>query len=232
MIKRFFATDKIADSFILSEEELHHSLNVLRVKNREHVEIFDGKGNLWIAEVEITGKKSANFIQIETVISDASHDSNCSLAVALTKNSDRIEWLLEKIVEIGINEFYPIITHRTERKFIRKDRLEKILLSATKQSQRLWLPVLHDPISFENFIQIKKEERKFIAHCNQQDKKSFSDIYHKGEKAIILIGPEGDFTEQEISLALKNNYEAIALGEARLRVETAALAACVWVNLS
>lgn len=231
-MKRFFATEVQSTSFILSEEELHHCLHVLRVKDNEHIEIIDGKGNLWIAEVEITGKKSAHFQLISTLIENAPNETNCSLAVALTKNSDRIEWLLEKVVELGINDVYPIITHRTERKQIRMDRLEKIVVSAMKQSQRIWLPKVHEPIPFDSFLQIKSDDRKFIAHCTEQDKQSLSSTYRKGEKAIILIGPEGDFTEEEIVLALENNFEAVMLGDARLRVETAALAACAWINLS
>lgn len=188
--------------------------------------------SLWTAEVQLISKKQFTIHLLQQSVSNAPDPAVCSLAVALTKNIDRIEWLLEKAAEIGLKDFYPIITHRTERKQVRMDRLDKILVSAMKQSERLWKPVLHEPITFEKFIQLPVNGVQYIGHCeDEQNKNPLSEIYKKGQDAIILIGPEGDFTDDEISLAVQNGYQPISLGDARLRVETAALAACVWMNL-
>ncbi len=231
-MKRFFATEIIGNEAILSEEESHHCLQVMRTRDGEIVEITDGKGNLWTAEVQIISKKQFQIKLTEQSVSEAPDPAVCSLAVALTKNIDRIEWLLEKATEIGLKDFYPVITHRTERKQARMDRLDKILVSAMKQSERLWKPVLHEPLSFEQFLQFPIDQVKYIGHCeDEQSKNPLSEVYQKGQKSIVLIGPEGDFTEQEISSAIQNGYQPVSLGDARLRVETAALAACVWMNL-
>lgn len=231
-MKRFFAIEIQGNEAILSEEESHHCLQVLRTRDGEIVEITDGKGNLWTAEVQIISKKQFSIDLRTSVVTNASNPAVCSLAVALTKNIDRIEWMLEKATEIGLNEFYPVITHRTERRQVRMDRLEKIAVSAMKQSERLWKPILHEPVSFEHFIQSALQETKYIAHCeDEKSKNPLSEIYSKGEKSIILIGPEGDFTENEISTAIDCGFQPVSLGNARLRVETAALAACTWMNL-
>lgn len=233
VMKRFFATEIQDNEAILSEEESHHCLQVLRTRDREIVEITDGKGNLWTAEVQIISKKQFSIYLQTPVVENAPNPAVCSLAVSLTKNIDRIEWMLEKATEIGLNEFYPVITHRTERKQVRMDRLEKITVSAMKQSERLWKPVLHEPLYFEGFIQSSPlREAKYIAHCEDEENKNpLSEIYTKGQKSIILIGPEGDFTESEISTAINSGFQPVSLGNARLRVETAALAACTWMNL-
>lgn len=231
-MKRFFATEIQGQEAILSDEELHHCLQVLRAKDGETVEIIDGSGHLWEAELQIVSKKQV-FIPLKKVLTEeTSNNAPCILAVALTKNIDRIEWLLEKATELGLKEFYPIITHRTERKQTRMDRLEKIIVSATKQSERLWKPILHEPIDFKDFLQKENQYSKYIGHCEDEESKTpFSDVYQKGQSAVVLIGPEGDFTEEEIRSALSKGYTPVSLGDARLRVETAALAACVWMNL-
>lgn len=231
-MKRFFATLIQSDNVLLSEDEAHHCLQVLRAKDGEIIEIINGKGDLWEAQLNISSKKHFNIQILQQKVSQEPNTAKCSLAVALTKNIDRIEWLVEKATEIGLVNFYPIITHRTERKQLRIDRLEKIVLAAMKQSQRLWKPEIFEPLPFEKFINLSLESHRFFGHCETDfSKNPLSQIYTKGQQALIMIGPEGDFTEEEIKMAIDNNFQAVSIGEARLRVETAAIAACSWVNL-
>ncbi len=230
-MKRFFA-EKITDrTALLSSGELHHCLHVLRVQDGEQIEVTDGKGSLWTASVKILSGKSVEIHISEQIHNDIPNEALCSLAVALTKNSERIEWLVEKATEIGLQNFYPLITSRTERHKIRTDRLEKIVISATKQSNRLWKPVIHDPVEISDFLQNAAFEQKLIAHCVETGTRKFlSEIIPNGLPSLILIGPEGDFTENEISCALQNGFQSISLSNYRLRVETAALVACAWMN--
>ena len=231
-MKRFFATLIQSDNVLLSEEEAHHCLQVLRAKDGEIIEIINGKGDLWEAQLNITSKKHHNIQLLKQKANQEPNTAKCSLAVALTKNIDRIEWLIEKATEIGLVNFYPIITHRTERKQVRMDRLDKIVLAAMKQSQRLWKPEIFEPLPFEKFINLPIESQRYFGHCETDlSKNPLSEIYPKDQQALIMIGPEGDFTEDEIMMAIQNNFQAVSIGEARLRVETAAIAACSWMNL-
>jgi len=155
------------------------------------------------------------------------------LAVAPTKMNDRYEWFLEKATEIGIHEITPIICDRSERKAVNKERFDKILLTAMKQSNVLYLPKLNGAVSFKEFIKHKNEGLQLIAHCEETDKKSLKSVLKKNEDVTLLIGPEGDFSIKEIALALENNYVPVSLGNTRLRTETAAVVAChsvVFVN--
>lgn len=231
-MKRFFATDITTENVLLNEEEAHHCLQVLRAKDGEIIEIVNGKGDLWEAQLHIVSKKN-HYIQIlEQKISNELNTAKCSMAVALTKNVDRIEWLVEKATEIGLVNFYPIITHRTERKQLRLDRLEKIALAAMKQSQRLWRPKIFEPLPFEKFINLPLETNRYFGHCEDHlPKNSLSEVYKKDSQALMMIGPEGDFTEEEIKMALEKDFQAVSIGDTRLRVETAAIAACSWMNL-
>ena len=230
-MKRFFAKEINENQAFLSEEELHHCLHVLRVQEKELVEITDGNGHLWTALPLIISKKTVVFQLQDLLTITTENPAICTLAVALTKNIDRIEWLLEKATEIGLKAFYPIITQRTERKKVRMDRLEKILIAATKQSERLWIPELHEPMELDDFLEVTNDRYKFIAHCVDTDnKKDLTDLLPDRKPATILIGPEGDFTALEIDKALDKGYLPVSLGSFRLRVETAALAACVWIN--
>ena len=148
------------------------------------------------------------------------------LAVAPTKMNDRYEWFLEKATEIGIHEITPIICDRSERKVINKERFEKILLSAMKQSNELFLPKLNPAISFKEFVKQKNKGLQLIAHCEETDKKTLKSILQSNTDVTVLIGPEGDFSEKEITLALDQNYVPVSLGNTRLRTETAAVVAC------
>ena len=231
-MKRFFATIIHEDKVLLSEEEAHHCIHVLRTQDKEEVEVIDGQGNLWLTEVDFINKKQVFLRIIRHLVQNELNPAKCSLAVAPTKNVDRIEWLLEKAVEIGLREFYPIITQRTERSRLRIDRLEKIAIGAMKQSLRLWKPVIHEPIAFEKFIsETSHQDKKYIAYCgNEFEKIPLNQV--RNEQALVVIGPEGDFSDTEISIAMKNGFVPVSLGDVRLRVETAALTACTLLNYS
>lgn len=230
-VKRFYSESITSGIAILSEEESHHCLQVLRLENGDTVEVVNGKGLLWQASVEKVSKKQAVLRIGDLLHSEISNDCVCHLAVAITKNSDRIEWLIEKATELGLATFHPIITDRTERNKLRLDRLEKIAVSAMKQSQRLWKPIIHEPISFPKWLSVvPASDDKFIAHCMETDnKESLSAVLKSETHTWLAIGPEGDFTEKEVEMAANNGFSPITLGNARLRVETAALAACAYI---
>jgi 16S rRNA (uracil1498-N3)-methyltransferase len=153
------------------------------------------------------------------------------LAVAPTKMNDRYEWFLEKATEMGISEITPIICDHSERKFVKNDRFDKIIQSAMKQSAQVFLPKLNEPIAFKDFIKNKPNGQLFIGHCEETDKKSLKNVLKPNTDVTILIGPEGDFSNKEIALAIENNYIPVSLGATRLRTETAAIVACHSVVL-
>ena len=152
------------------------------------------------------------------------------LAIAPTKNNDRLEWFLEKATEIGIDEITPIICENSERKFIKPERLKKIIISAMKQSLKFHLPRLNDMVTLSEFLKQKQTQGKYIAHCVENEKQLMKDVLHPQESSTILIGPEGDFSFSEIEKSLQKGYTPITLGKARLRTETAALVSVMNVS--
>jgi 16S rRNA (uracil1498-N3)-methyltransferase len=233
-VKRFYSDNITSGIALLSEEESHHCLQVLRLDSGVEVELVNGKGMLWQARVEKLSKKQAALRIVDLLQSESINHSYFHLAVAITKNPDRIEWLLEKASEMGLASLHPIITERTERNRIRTDRLEKIAVSAMKQSLSLWKPIIHEPLSLGKWIQdIPPDEDKFIAHCMPTGNKPLlSSVVKKHSHTWLAIGPEGDFTEQEVKMALSKGFIPVSLGDTRLRVETAALAACAYIYLN
>lgn len=216
--------------FVFDKEESKHIVKVLRKKEGDTILITNGKGNLFHSEVclALDKKCEVKILKTET-FSPANY--HLHLAVAPTKMNDRFEWFLEKATEIGIQEITPIICDHSERKVYKTDRAEKILQSAMKQSLQFYLPKINQPISFGEFVKNTTADNCFIAHCEETDRKSLKNCVQPNENYVILIGPEGDFSENEISLALENNYQAVLLGNTRLRTETAAIAACHTVAL-
>jgi 16S rRNA (uracil1498-N3)-methyltransferase len=217
--------DSASENFIFDKEESKHIIKVLRKKENDILHVTNGLG--FIFETKITlaseSKCTVKIISSQKAIEPKYH---LHLAVAPTKMNDRYEWFLEKATEIGISEITPIICDRSERKNIKTDRFDKIILSAMKQSNQLYLPKLNLPITYSEFISKSFEGQKFVAHCEEISKKSLqSELKSKGNYTI-LIGPEGDFSEKEIQLALQNKFIPISLGNTRLRTETAAIVAC------
>jgi 16S rRNA (uracil1498-N3)-methyltransferase len=230
---QLFYTPDIDDSpsvYYLNEDESKHCVRVLRLQAGDKVQLIDGRGNFYTASITDAHPKKTQ-LQIISVERDF-HKRNhyLHIAIAPTKNIERLEWFLEKATEIGIDEISLIICQRSERKEAKIDRLNKIITSAIKQSVKAWHPVLNEPVAFNKLIGASFEGQKFIAHCEPGDRSTLKSLVKPHGKYLILIGPEGDFTPREIDDALNNEFKAITLGESRLRTETAALEACFEVN--
>tara|TARA_R110002012_G_scaffold4074_6_gene18906 strand:+ start:36895 stop:37605 length:711 start_codon:yes stop_codon:yes gene_type:complete len=216
-----------AKEVTLDKEESRHIVKVLRMKESDTFKITNGKGSFFSAEIISANPKSC----LVKIISQEKQNPlpyQLHLAVAPTKLNDRYEWFLEKATEVGISEITPIICDHSERKTIKPERYEKILQSAMKQSLKAYLPVLNEAVSYKDFIDSKKssEELKYIAHCEETDKKSLKAVLLPRQKITIMIGPEGDFSNEEIEFAKQSGFIPVTLGESRLRTETAAVVAC------
>lgn len=220
------------ENFSFDKEESRHIIKVLRKKDTDILFVTNGLGLLFKTEITLA---SDNKCTVEILSFEKVEPSKfyLHLAVAPTKMNDRYEWFLEKATEIGIHEITPIICDRSERKVVNHERFEKIILTAIKQSNVLFLPKLNEATTFKEFIKRKNEGIQLIAHCEETDKKSLKSVLKPNENTTLLIGPEGDFSEKEIALALENKYIPVSLGNTRLRTETAAIVAChsvVFVN--
>jgi 16S rRNA (uracil1498-N3)-methyltransferase len=227
----FYTPDVLSNEYYyLSEEESKHCTKVLRLKENDCIFLVDGKGGFYKAAISaISGKKCLLRIE-ETQKEFNKRNYRLHIAIAPTKNIDRIEWFAEKATEIGIDEITPIICHRSERRIIKTDRIEKICISAMKQSLKAYLPKVNEAVAFNDFITTIQAESKFIAHCLPDNKQELKALIPSQKDILILIGPEGDFSKQEIELAIKHQFIPVSLGNSRLRTETAALVACTIVN--
>jgi len=224
--------DETTESFSFDKEESKHIIKVLRKKDTDILFVTNGLGFLFETEITLASDNKCT-VKILSVENSKPSSFHLHLAVAPTKMNDRYEWFLEKATEIGVHEITPIICDRSERKVVNTERFEKILLTAMKQSNVLFLPKLNNAISFKEFVKRKNEGLQLIAHCEETDKKSLKSVLKPNDKVTLLIGPEGDFSEKEIALALENKYVPVSLGNTRLRTETAAIVAChsvVFVN--
>jgi 16S rRNA (uracil1498-N3)-methyltransferase len=212
----------------LTEEESKHIITVLRMKMGEQMHLTDGKGNLINAEIIDDHKKKCVVKVLSSVICQPS-TKKVTIAISLLKNSNRFEWFLEKVTEMGVSEIIPLLCTRTERQKFRSDRMKNILVSAILQSQQCWLPVLSEPVKFEDYIRqtgTSEGIAKLIAHCEEGNKNSIAQLPNTQLiNAVILIGPEGDFTNEEIAIALENKFIPVTLGDTRLRAETAGVVA-------
>jgi 16S rRNA (uracil1498-N3)-methyltransferase len=216
--------------YFLSEEESKHSIKVLRMSVGDKLQLIDGKGGLYEAEITDAHPKRT-ILKINSVITEyGRRDHYLHIAIAPTKNIERLEWFLEKATEIGIDEISLIICQRSERKEAKAERLDKIITSAMKQSLKAYHPVLNETVAFPTFINNGFEGQKFIAHCMHSNKANLKDVIKSNGRYLIIIGPEGDFTPKEVDDALQLDFNAITLGESRLRTETAALEACFEIN--
>lgn len=213
-------------NFTFDREESKHIVKVLRKKEGDTLQVTNGLGYIFTAEI-IIGMDTKCQVKITAVEKQKPLNYKLHLAVAPTKMNDRYEWFLEKATEIGVTSITPIICDRSEKKFVKNERFEKIIHSAAKQSLQSYFPVLNEAISLKDFI--KSNENKdvlLIAHCEETNRKSMKEMILKEAEITLLIGPEGDFSENEIKLALDNSYIPVTLGETRLRTETAAIVGC------
>jgi 16S rRNA (uracil1498-N3)-methyltransferase len=227
----FYLPEFQSGDIILNEEESGHAVKVLRLKENDPVTLVDGKGNLLEGEITTAHPKKCRIKVLSVKEEFGKKNYRLHLAVAPAKNSDRMEWLVEKATEIGLNEFTPLICRYSERKQIHVNRLEKVAVAAMKQSLKAYLPIIHEIIPFEKFISLNFQAKKFIAHCAPGEKPHLFSLICQKEDVLVLIGPEGDFSPDEIACAKQHGFQEISLGNSRLRTETAALAACHTVAL-
>ena len=211
--------------FNFDKDESRHIVKVLRKKVGDHIHITNGTGWLFEAELTLADIKHCAVAIVSKAL-QAQRNYRLHLAVAPTKMNDRYEWFLEKATEIGIDEITPVICDNSERKMVKLERFEKIIQSAMKQSLQCYIPKLNGIIPFKDFVLQNTAGQKFIAHCEDTDKTSLKSQLKASDKCVIMIGPEGDFSPNEIALALKNQFIPVTLGHTRLRTETAAIAAC------
>lgn len=218
----FFVEDLNDKKIVLNEDTSKHMINVLRMQKGEEILLTDGKGKKATAFIVDDNRKKC-VVEISEIDEEKPKEKKLAVGISLIKNSSRFEWFLEKATEIGVSEIIPLICARTEKEKFRYDRMQNILISAMLQSQQCWLPLLHEPVEFEKALQLSFEQ-KFIAHCLPGQKQFLSASTHY-TSSIILIGPEGDFTQREITAALQKDYQPVALGNTRLRTETAGIVA-------
>jgi 16S rRNA (uracil1498-N3)-methyltransferase len=223
----------INNSISLNEETSKHIVQVLRMQNGEQLNLTDGVGNIYLSTISNNNKKSC-VVEINSILNTIKSEAEITIAISILKNVSRFEWFLEKATEIGVTKIIPLICERTERTHFRYERMNGILISAMLQSQQTWLPVLHQPTKFSDLIISQFDNSlKFIAHCEEEKKQSIT--HHsisKSSNQIILIGPEGDFSKEEIALALQNNFIPVTLGNTRLRSETAGVVAATLLRNS
>ncbi len=219
----FYVAQFAGDTLQLDEETSKHIVGVLRMKMNQELLLTDGKGKKALAFITDDNRKRC-IVRIRNTEYVHIKEPRVAIGISLIKNSSRFEWFLEKATEIGVHSIYPLICARTEKEKFRFDRMHQILISALIQSQQCWLPVLSEPVELENFIQQKQFENRLIAHCMPEKKSSLNDI-DRSKDTLILIGPEGDFTENEINQSLQKGFFPVTLGTTRLRSETAGIVA-------
>lgn len=232
---RFFYAPEATTSNELPVDEAMHALRVLRLQSGDEMMLMDGCGNFYRAEVTLAHTKRCLYKINETFPQQRQWNGNIHLAIAPTKLMDRMEWMLEKAVEIGVDEISFLNCQFSERRVVKIPRLEKIVVAAMKQSHKAWKTQLNDIVRFKEFISQPREGRKFIAHCYEEVPRTYLfDELRKAadtDDATVLIGPEGDFSIDEVRLAVANGYQSVHLGESRLRTETAGLSAVMMMQL-
>ncbi len=234
----FYAPD-INDSkeYTLSEEESKHCVRVLRLEQGDTIRIIDGKGGQYAASIKNPHDRKCVVEITDTQKNVGKKNFHLHIAIAPTKNIERLEWFLEKATEIGIDEITPIICEHSERTIIKGDRLNKVIVAAMKQSYKAYLPKLNEAIKISDFIKSPLEGQHFISHCQTikyneiiNEKQQLKNLYEPKNNVTILIGPEGDFSEKEIKAAIEKGYQEALLSESRLRTETAGIVACHTIN--
>jgi 16S rRNA (uracil1498-N3)-methyltransferase len=213
----------------LDPDESRHAIKVLRLQSGNPLQLTDGKGSFYEATITLADSKKCCF-SIAEIRTISPRKFSISIAIAPTKNIDRTEWFVEKAVELGIEEIHFMLCKNSERKSINLDRIQKIAISAMKQSGQCWLPRCHEMKPFHEIV-TRTVDQKFICYVDQQNPDQLKTMAHAGKSYLVLIGPEGDFRQDELDLAISNGFAKVSLGTNRLRTETAALAACHTLNL-
>lgn len=221
----FYTPDISGTEYTLSAAESKHCIKVLRLSIGSPLNLVDGKGGFYNAKIIDNNHKRCKVKISKSLHNYGKRDYRLHIAISPTKNISRFEWFLEKATEIGIDSIIPFISHQSERKVIKPERLQRIILSAMKQSQQAYLPKLEALCKFDELIKTDICKNKYIAHCADSEKKLLKNSIVKNTDCLILIGPEGDFTSKEITAAINNNYQAVSLGNTRLRTETAGIVA-------
>ncbi len=227
----FYIPDISGTEVILNETESKHAIRVLRLSEGSRIQLIDGAGGFYEAVISDAHPKKCKLSVISSVKEFEKRNFKLHIAISPTKNIDRYEWFLEKCTEIGIDEITPLLSQHSERKIIKPERLNKILVAAMKQSLKAYLPKLNPITNFNELISDKKYKNRYIAHCNEGDKVHLKKSMIPGGDVLVLIGPEGDFSPEEVGLAIKNGFTEVTLGDARLRTETAGVVACTIANL-
>jgi 16S rRNA (uracil1498-N3)-methyltransferase len=233
---RFFFVPDAANQTELPADEAMHALRVLRLQSGDEMMLMDGQGNYYRAEVTLAHTKHCLYEIRETLPQERQWAGHVHLAIAPTKMMERMEWLIEKAVEVGVDEISFLNCQFSERRIIKMQRAEKIMISAVKQSHKAWAPQLNEVMTFAEFIAQPFEGRKYIAHCYEEVARTY--LYNELRKpadsddALVLIGPEGDFSIDEVRQAVAHGFQSVHLGKSRLRTETAGLAAVMMMQLA
>jgi 16S rRNA (uracil1498-N3)-methyltransferase len=226
----FFA-EHIFEHRVLPLEESFHCVKVLRLKENDAIQIVDGKGGYYEAKIVSPDAKGTKIEIVSVKQEFEKRTYQLHLAIAPTKNIDRFEWFVEKAVEIGIDSVTPLICRFSERKNIKAERLNKIVIAAAKQSLKAYLPQINPITEFSRFISNIMEKQRFIAHCHSTEKEHLLNICKKELPALVMIGPEGDFSAEEVKAAEHRGFKSVSLGTSRLRTETAGVVACHTVSV-
>lgn len=226
----FYTTDITSDYYTLDSEESKHCIRVLRMGVGDEIWLTNGEGTLCRCRIASANAKACELEVMERIFKER-RPWRLHLAVAPTKNTARMEWLIEKAVEMGIEEITPVVCDHSERSILRQERLERIVTSAMKQSLKEYRPTINEPTPLKSLLSQSFDGQRFIAHCDGDHRTPLHDSYVPGNSVQILIGPEGDFSKEEIEEALTGGFIPVTLGECRLRTETAAMAAVAYFNL-
>jgi len=227
----FYTPDILGKTYTLDETESKHCVRVLRLAKGDEITLVDGRGGFFTAEIADPNPKRCAVNVVKSELNFGLRKFQVHVAIAPTKNIERIEWFLEKSTEIGVDRVTPLLCQHSERKEIKNDRLEKVMISAMKQSLKAYLPQLDEMTRFSEFVKQPFSGQKFIAHCEEQQRELLKNAVKSGESYLILIGPEGDFSPEEIEMAIQAGFQPVSLGESRLRTETAGVVACHTFNL-
>jgi 16S rRNA (uracil1498-N3)-methyltransferase len=231
-MQAFYCPEVIKGNSFLNKAESRHCIRVLRLKKNGIINLIDGKGGLYEARIISENPDRCEIQVIKHIKNYNKRNFYLHIAIALTKSTDRFEWFIEKATETGIDEITPLICTRSERRTVKMERLEKIIISSMKQALVTRTPKLNEIKTFEKFISdsVLTEFNRYICHCSGGHRRKLKDIYSPGSDVIAVIGPEGDFTSEEIQFAEKNNFQPVTLGNNRLRTETAGIAICQVLN--